>query len=383
MSLLHALILAQFKIVVVNFNHQKRDASILDHELVKEICDQNKIPYHYIKLSIKNGNFQEEARDLRYKHLNEIAKKYGTHHIITAHHGDDLIETVLMKLIRGSNLLGYSAMQIESHHNDFIYHKPLLNYTKNEIYLYANYHNLKFNEDHTNNENDYFRNRMRNQVIPLIKEENNLVQHFNQFSNQAFLASDYIRSQSKKFLSGNLSFSLVSFNSLHEAVKTDVISFLLEKVNAERSYKKIYKILSQLSSIKPTFEIKISKDYVLLKQYDLVELKENKDLEILSNIPLLNISHKKEDSPNNSIELCYNKLDFPIKIRTRLAGDVLSFPFGHKKLKSFLIDKKIPKNFRDNLLVITDNQGIILWIPNLYVNQTLGETNKIYLSIKE
>ncbi|VEU83069.1 tRNA lysidine(34) synthetase TilS [Acholeplasma hippikon] len=383
MVLLHALILAHYDIVVVHFNHQKRAESFLDHELVESVTSKYKIPYHYIKLSIKNGNFQEKARELRYKHLTEIADLYQTKDIITAHHSDDLIETVLMKIIRGSNLLGYSGIREKTNYNGYIYHKPLISYTKDEIYTFAYENNILFNEDISNKSDDYFRNRLRNNVLPILKEENDLASHFANFSKQTYLASDFIRSETKKFLNGSKSFNLDQFNNLHEAVKTDIISYLLEQANALRSFEKIYKIINQLSSKKPNIEIKVNKTHILIKQYNEVILKELSELQNNTLNVNLYISHKKTEAPNNSIELCYNKLDFPIKIRTRLPGDVLAFPFGHKKLKNFLIDKKVPKYLRDNLIIVVDQSETILWIPGLYINKTLGDSNQIYLSIKE
>lgn len=383
MVLLDAMIKSNYDVIVVHFNHQKRKESILDHNLVESVCLENKIPYHYIKLSIKNGNFQENARILRYEHLINIANSYHTTHIVTAHHGDDLAETVLMKLIRGSNLLGYSAMQIESSYGGYTYHKPLLAFSKEELYKYADTYNIKYNEDLSNQSNDYFRNRIRNTVLPIIKTENNIIEHFRSFSKQAFDASNYIRLQTLLFLKNDYKFKYKDFISLHDAIKTDLISYLLEVSNAQKSFNKVYEIITQLNSKKPNIKIKLNSNYSIVKSYEEIELINNKSLERnLSNI-LLNISHKKADSPYNSIELCYNKLDFPIKIRTRLPGDILSFPYGHKKLKDFLIDKKIPKHVRDTLPVIVDNNDNILWIPNIYVNQTLGDSNKVYFSIKE
>src|SRR5690554_4768459 len=207
--------------VVVHFNHQKRAESILDHELVESMCTLHHIPYHYIKLKIKNGNFQEVSRNARYKNLEFIAEQYHTPYIVTAHHLDDLAETILMKLIRGSNLLGYSSMQASTKIENFIYLKPLLNYSKEDIKTYQTKHGLLYLEDHTNLEDTYLRNRIRHHFMPLLKEENDVLTHFKNFSTQSYLASDYIRDQSKAFLNLDLSFNLKDFIKLHDAVKME------------------------------------------------------------------------------------------------------------------------------------------------------------------
>lgn len=383
MVLFYYLVSNNYDFVAVHFNHQKRLESVLDHELILDQTTKYNVPYHYIKLSIKSGNFQEEARILRHKHLIDIANKYQSKDIITAHHGDDLVETILMKLIRGSNLLGYAGMQKKSVINQMTFHKPLLDYTKEEIYDYAHKHNILFNEDVSNKTNDYFRNRLRNNVIPLIKEENNITLRFNNFSRQAHLASDFIRQETIKFLNNDLSFNLSKYNLLHEAIKNDILSYFFEVSNAEKSFDKITKIIKQLNTVKPNIEINISKDFSIIKSYEIISLVNKQKLMSKNSEIELNISHNKTDFPYNSIELCYNELSFPIKFRYRLPGDQLSFSFGHKKLKSYLIEKKIPKHLRDKLIIVTDSNDTILWIPELYINKTLGDDNSIYLSIKE
>jgi len=373
----------QYKFVVVHFNHQKRTESINDHELIEELCHRHSIPYHYIKLNIKNGNFQESSRNARYLNLEEIADFYKTKYIVTAHHLDDLAETVLMKLIRGSNLLGYSGMQAVTHIDQYIYLRPLLNYSKSDIQNYQKAYDLKYLEDHTNLEDTYLRNRMRHHVLPILKDENDVLNHFKNFSHQSYLAADFIRAQSKKFLNLDLSFNLDAFNLLHEAVKMDIISLVFETLTIDKTFIKINTILKQLASKKPNISITLSKDFNMVKTYNHVYIEQTHKKSSETEVNRLMISHNKVDLQLNWVELCYNKLDFPIQLRHRTNGDKLSFTYGRKKLKDFLIDKKIPLAERNKLQIIVDSSGTILWIPGLYLNETLGRDHKIYLSIKE
>lgn len=383
MVLLDYLIKNGYKLVVVNFNHQKRSEAHLEHLSIEKICNFHNIPYHYIKLKIKKGNFQEEARNLRYEHLESVAVKHQTNYIVTAHHADDLAETILMKLLRGSNLLGYSSMQKSSNIGNFTYLKPLLDYAKEDLYAYAKAHQVIFNEDSSNLEDHYLRNRIRHNVIPLLKEENDVLKHFKNFSDQTYQTSEFIRLTTKKLTKSDLSIDLVTFKTLHIAIQTDMISYILESFNITRSFEKINVILKQLLSDKPNIEIKLSKAYYLVKAYQKAHMMPVDLLHLKKELPTLTISHNKVDNTKYSIELCYNKLDFPIQVRRRLPGDMLMFSFGRKKLKSYLIDKKIPKSIRDDLIVITDTNETILWIPDLYINDQLGNDNIIYLSLKE
>ena len=144
-----------YRCVVVHFNHQKRAESLEDHKLIEAQCALHNVPYHYIKLNIQQGNFQEIARNKRYLNLEAIADSYKTPYIVTAHHLDDLAETIIMKLIRGSNLLGYSGMQSATVMGTYTYLKPLLPYSRTSILSYQEKHHIAYLEDHTNLEDHY------------------------------------------------------------------------------------------------------------------------------------------------------------------------------------------------------------------------------------
>lgn len=382
MVLMH-LMLKKYNIVVVHFDHQVRVDSYKDNELIQNYIKNFNIPYHYIKLSIKNGNFQEKARNERYHHLKEIADQYNTPYIVTAHHLDDLAETILMKLARGSNLYGYAGFKEITYVDNYIILRPLIHYEKNDLINYANQHNIPYLNDSSNFKKDYFRNRIRLEVLPLIKREGYHLQKFLDYSNQVSQAFDYIRLETKKFLNDSSAFSLHSFKNLHKAIQFDIIAYLLESAHVELSQKKLDFIhKSLLNDHKPNIDIKLSNRYILRKTYDDIYIVENKQ-ESKPKLPILNISHKKVSDSMNSVEICYNKLDFPLQIRHRKPGDVLHFTFGKKKLKSYLIDKKIPLHQRNQLWIVTDQNDTILWIPGLYKNETLGNQEKLYISIKE
>src|SRR5690606_25554448 len=220
-------------------------------------------------------------------------------------------------------------------------------------------------------------------IIPELKSESNLYLQLNTFSNQVIQAFNVIRKEVLQFLNDQNHFSLRAFLKLDEALQFDLLAYLLESVDVAKSYQKLKNIFKQLTSKKPNVEISLNKHYVLVKSYDRVEIMHKDQLKMQDTLPVLTISHKRAPSTNNSIELCYNELDFPITLRLRQQGDLLSFPYGRKKLKKFLIDQKIPVYKRDQLLILVDGKNQILWIPHLYVNQTLGDKKKIYVSLEE
>ena len=126
MVLLDFLRRMNLNLVVVHFNHQKRANSDKAAEMVKEYTEKYHIPFNYYKLTINSSDFQNRARILRHRHLEEVASRLNTPYIVTAHHLDDLLETVLISLTRGSNILGYAGMRQITEIGNYTYVKPFL-----------------------------------------------------------------------------------------------------------------------------------------------------------------------------------------------------------------------------------------------------------------
>ena len=136
MGLLH-LIMSNFQhknIICAHVNHMVRKQSYKEYEYVKKFCEIHNVIFEGIKLSGNiEKNFENEARNMRYDFFYYLKDKYHAKYIITAHHADDQIETILMRLTRGSNLSGYSGIKFED--KDFL--RPLLSVTKKDILVYV------------------------------------------------------------------------------------------------------------------------------------------------------------------------------------------------------------------------------------------------------
>ena len=136
MCLLHLLYTYHFKIVVCCIDHNLRSESAEEYKFVKSYCEMRKIPFEGLKLENKSHENESYYRKKRYDFYKKIAKKYHTTFIATAHHGDDLVETVLMRLTRGTNLKGYIGFSKLFYEKEFTFLKPLIFYTKNDILEY-------------------------------------------------------------------------------------------------------------------------------------------------------------------------------------------------------------------------------------------------------
>ncbi len=384
------------KIIVVHFNHQKRVASNDEALYLKSYCEKEGLVFEYFMLEITGSNFQDQAHDLRKKHLEEVATKYQTPYILTAHHANDLAETVLMKLSRGSNLLGYAGLQGVSKQGHFIYIKPLLSFSKASLYDYAKKAQIQFFEDASNTESTYTRNRYRKTIIPSLIEENpQFLSKVNQYSNHLYEAFSYIRESSKKYLNQNQNhIQLSTFFLENVVVQKDIIAVLLETHEIEFNQLKIESLLSFLKTSGPNQTYDLNETYVLKRIYQKVILTKLNSFTPFSQVLDLDAFNALEtmgfvtflDAPSNSsfyeIKLCYNKLALPLVARTRKPGDILEFPYGKKKLKDYYIDHKIPKDIRDRDIIIADQNGRILSVLGRYYNASPDLDSVIKLRYK-
>ncbi|KUI63347.1 tRNA(Ile)-lysidine synthase [Cytospora mali] len=397
MALLHYLVAQKIKLQVVHFNHLTRSNAWQDKELVKNYCLQNSLGFHYFEINSPQKNFQAQARLLRQQKLMKIATKHQTPFILTAHHLDDLAETILQKISRSSTLLGYSGMQIQTSWQDFIFLKPFLYIPKAKIISYVTFYQIPFLEDYTNQKITYQRNQIRHKVIPYLKIKTGFLQNIQKYQQILLQAHNFIRKQTLLFLTKHTNhicnqtnfIALAPFLNLDLVIQKDIILLLLEKQNITKSFIFIQNIIKGINNpYKPNLSWHLNSEWHLIKDYKHIALmKPTLPLAFALTKPLLCVS---------TCNLClvcvcpllqslnYNpqKVSFPLKVRLRQPKDTLKFSFGTKKLKKFLIEKKVPLIQRNNLWLVVDNLDNILFIPHLYINLTLGNQSRIYLAFK-
>lgn len=390
--LLHILNKLGFKVILAHVNHNKRLESKIEQEEMNKLAKKLNIPfelldYHYTG----NDNFHNEAHNARYNFFKDICKKYHTNVIATAHHLDDQLETILMKLLEGSNLYGYGGISICNDDGEYKIIRPLLCVAKEEIYEYAKYNNLIYFEDSSNKENVFLRNRIRNNIIPLLKNESqDLYNKVFEYSNQLKEAFDFIRRQSIDYLNTtNNTIDIDSFNSLDLALKKDIISLLLEKYKIRKTNDIINSILKMTNSNNGSKHLCLERDYIVIREYNQIFIKKiiNKKIEeielYINDVKIYDNKYKfyfSENMPQHNekyIKLCYNTIEFPIIIRPFKEGDFITLSIGNKKLNRIFIDKKIPKLKRCEIPIITNNKNEIIWIYNLVKSKSCSEQKNI------
>lgn len=395
MSMLDFFTRQNYTIEVVHFNHQKREQSAEEATLVSHYCQTYDIPYHYYTIDVDQGNFHHQAHVLRQQYLHDVAKVAHASFILTAHHLDDLLESILIKLTRGSNLLGHAGMQPIHKDKHITYVKPLLYVSKADLVAYAKKNDVPFLEDESNQTDEYLRNRYRHAITPIMKQENtDLLMQVKQFHMQLSKAFRFIRKTTMSFLDGKNVIDILLYLKLDDAIQDDVLAYLLESNHMQVSYEKISTLKTILHNKAPNKTYKIDQDHLFVRHYNHAEIQmvlptDNVFIKVkdgqnkLPNMAIFTFLANSPSKTEDMIKLCYNKLAFPLWLRYRKDGDTLSYAYGHKKLKKLLIDEKVPMFIRNKLWVLSDNTGDILWVQNHYINETLGDKQSLYFTLKE
>lgn len=164
---------AGLDVAVCYINHGQRQSARQDEKVVQDYCRQHTIALHIRRLKIKKGASEELLRKKRYEELFQVAEKENAHVILTAHHQDDDLETYLFRLLRGSHPQSISGIgsQVKRTFNGFkaTIWRPLLGFSKSQLFEYATKQNLQWSEDESNRSSRYARNRIRNELIPLME----------------------------------------------------------------------------------------------------------------------------------------------------------------------------------------------------------------------
>ena len=380
-----------FSIAHVNYNLRGND-SYLDEKLISEYSNKNQIDLFLknVDLSDENNSIQNKAREIRFSFFNEILSKYNFDFILTAHHLDDNIETIFLNISRGKKISVFSGMNVV---NDNIV-KPLLFIEKKDILNYAKQNNVLWREDKSNVQNKYFRNYIRNILIPSFRKINN-----NYKSNFIDL---FFKAQKIKFLK-NLYFK----NELSRVftVKNDVIvtqksfwkNFKVNDIEFEyyRNFNffnaiEIFNLIRSDSGkfIESSTHIILSnRKELIIKEISKINYKQNSyKIDIgMNNKPIrINISKipKPLKQKENKIYIS-KKVDLPLKIRKWKNGDFF-YPIGmtgKKKVSKFFKDQKMSIFDKKNQWLLTSNNDDIIWIVGKRVDRRYIETKNECLEI--
>lgn len=420
---------------VVHVNHGIRGAEAKrDETFVEDICKEWGIPYHVFSFDIpavakEHGISEEEAgRNIRYDTFRQVCIKNQCNKIAIAHNRNDNGETVLFHLIRGTGIKGLAGIDgvrtINQGSVSIEIIRPLLNTERAQIEKYLKERQIPYQIDGSNETNDYSRNRIRNQIFPLLVNEinanalGNIVNAAGQLREIDHFITKCIRQSYEALVSQQDGSYLVGVEAL---VKEDIvvqkglireiimniaghlkdieskhIQMILDLVN--KSVGKYVNLpygmigMREYDKIKLFLADKNNKIYQELETKPYYQLKlPNDEISLAHNVKLLvsALEHTNNQAiPKNSCTkwFDYDRIENAVVVRTREEGDYIQINSkgGNKKLKDYFIDQKIPKEERSKQLLVADGKHIMWVLGDSRISEKykIHETTKNILSMK-
>lgn len=414
----------EFKFAVAHVNHSLRDEADAEEKAIEKYCKKHGIPFYSKKVDLNDERYkamtiEEAGREARYAFFDELSKKFKFNKLFTAHHLNDQVETILMRLIRGTGPEGLIGIKEESIRNNLKIIRPFLHNYKTELEEYCLDHNVPYFIDKSNKEDQYTRNNIRNSIIPLIEEINsksqsNIIRSSELIKEQNDFIEDIINNLDEEWItkdSVGINIHSDVFDNLDALLKKNNLSTLSEKSKLfikREIIRRALKLLEKqkdiskknIDSIIEFFEtsnsgsINLPNDLVAVKnsgfyeimvkgskpcifgEYKLPKLNENHEFMYPKNNISLKVSNgiasdytEAEKDENEVLLKSLANLD-GLTLRNRQSGDYVCLPNTSykKKLSRFMIDKKIPRFLRDSIPVLAVENKVI-WIPEYYIHK--------------
>ena len=373
-------------LIVAHVNHNLRKQSVQEEEYLRNYCEKKKVMFECMMITeYGDDNFHNEARNIRYDFFEKVVYKYHANYLMTAHHGDDLVETVLMRITRGSNLNGYSGFKKIVDKGEYKIVRPLLSYTKQELEDYDKKNHIMYYIDDSNAKDKYTRNRYRKYVLPFLKEEDcNIHLKYLKFSTVLNEANQFIEHERDKALKKVINNNILKidiFKELDSFIQKEILYYMMNDFYQDDliliNDKHIELLLNLIYSNRANAFVNLPNEVIATKTYQELELKkvttEITTYEVeLSKYVLLPNHHVIEEvadlvgSGNDTCRLLSSEINLPLTVRTRKFGDRMSIKGnGTKKIKDIFIDKKVSSSERDLWPVVVDSKGVVVWLPGL------------------
>ena len=387
-----------------NFNLRAEESN-LDEEFVKKLGEKLEIPvftkqFRTKELVLKNKeSTQITARNLRYNWFLKLVEQNSFDYVLTAHHADDNLETFLINLTRGTGLDG--LIGIPEINGVFV--RPLLTFSRHEIEIFIKEHSINWREDKSNATAEYIRNKIRHQVIPVLKEINpSLLDTFaktiNNLKESQHLVEDGIKKVASDIITVEQNTIKIHIRELQKLSNPKAYLYQLLKEYNFTEWNNIYKLLSAQSGKKvfsKTYTLLKDREYLFLfknKKTDPVEtifINENQQ-EVMTPIHLkIESAEKKLIKNKQTIFIDKEKVVFPLQLRKWQNGDFF-YPIGmkgKKKLSKYFKDEKFSLIEKQNSWLLCNNNNDIIWIiknrQDARFEVTKQTTSIVKISIQE
>lgn len=398
---------AGFKFSIAHCNFRLRaDESDADEKFCSELAGRLNVPFHSAAFDTKKTagankiSIQMAARDLRYSWLEEIRSNFNYSYISLAHHQNDEIETILLNLVRGTGIAGLHGILPKRNHLI----RPLLCFSREEIDQIVLQGKLEYREDSSNYSVKYARNKIRREIIPLLKELNPSLEatfrsNRKRFAELEVLLHERLAELKMKLFTespeGSFEIELARLKALQPldtllyglfspfGFTEPVLSDLVRSWDGSPG--------KRFSSL--THEILLDRDKVILAR---MNKEHNQSLDITLDDKQVNWgAHRFQISTssrntyqlrktNTTAQLDFSRLQFPLILRSWKDGDSF-MPMGmngKKKLSDLFVSEKIPLHKKQDIPVLVNGNGDILWIGGLRTDKRyiIGpNTEKVFI----
>ncbi len=414
----------QLRLFVAHVDHMFRGGeSEREARFVQSFCEERNIPITVRSINVplymeETGlSSQVAARECRYSFFQETMGRENLRYLMLGHHGDDQMETVIMRLTRGSSGKARIGIPFSRAFDRGTLLRPFLCVSKQEIEEYCQRHMLDPRRDPSNDSDKYSRNRFRHTILPFLKAENPRVhEHFQRFSEEMEETERFLEDMAnqqltkvKKFQSDEkIVIDIQTLCSMPMPLQRRVIKLILNYLYkhqpASLSAVHIEQIFSLINNPQPSGvidlpeKLKVNRSYGELQfQFQHTLLKDvtfEMDLTVGKTVLPTGdfitweyVDKEIEYTNINQLLLPLTNIHLPLKVRTRREGDRMRVKGmkGTKKIKDIFIDLKLPIIERNRWPIVTDSNDHIIWIPGIkksHISSLVQADEKKYILLQ-
>ena len=376
------------ELVVFHINHGLREQSYEEAEFVENFVKNYNVKFYKKELNMnelaRDSHTSEEmlARKLRYEAFEEMSSLEGGVKLITAHHKNDQVENILMRLLSGRSMDYNLMIEEQTTIGELEVYRPLLSVLKAELEQYADENNLKYYVDSTNFDTDYTRNNIRHNIVPLLKDVNaasfdNLINFSSYYQNvNTELRNKVLENKADYVIFEAEGKVALNKEKLLKNTKEEIY-FLLRDILANNfsifdvKQRALFAIIEDLKSRNNNKSYDLKNNLKIISEYNSIYIHKiekkcyNDRIELIIDEVDINKVYTFHQSnflittTNNSSEVGFNKEDLPLVVTTKRDEDRIQRGKVSKKLSRLFIDEKIPKELRDKLPVIRNKDGVL------------------------
>lgn len=376
------------ELVVFHINHGLRKQSYEEAEFVENFVKNYNVKFYKKELNmndlVRDSHTSEEmlARKLRYEAFEEMSSLEGGVKLITAHHKNDQVENILMRLFSGRSMDYNLMIEKKATIGMLEVYRPLLDVLKADLEQYAGKNDLKYYVDSTNFDTDYTRNNIRHNIVPLLNDVNaasfdNLINFSSYYQNiNSELKNKVLEDKNDYVIAEEDGKVELNKEKLLKNTKEEIY-FLLRDILVNNfgifdvKQRALFTIIEDLKSKNNNKSYDLKNNLKIISEYNSIYIHKiekkcyNDKIELIIDEVDINKVYTFHQSnflittTNNSSEVGFNKGDLPLIVTTKRDGDRIQRGKVSKKLSRLFIDEKIPKELRDKLPVIRNKDGVL------------------------